>query len=172
MQAPAEPFSLSPDLPQRIMTPTPVHRRRVRPGALLQLALFVLLQTALVGAPVATALNATTVSMVCQGDHEKCGCAPSRVAAGTCCCAISSLPPCCKKKALEKAQAQKVEITQLPCGTEQVLTTQATGPFVPAFFTPPQQFPVPHRYPDLSPEAPSDRALRHSAPPAEIHPSC
>jgi len=142
-------------------------RRMTKTGALLQLATVCLLQAALV-LPSFTLARPTTVHAVCQGDHEKCGCSPARVAAGTCCCVISTLPPCCKKKALEKAKLQAIRLAQPPCGKDELVISQEFSPFVPARFTPPLQFPVAWHYPPCPAATPTERTLRPPVPPPEL----
>lgn len=92
-------------------------RRGAKIGAIIQLAVFALLQLSLILPPLAQAITAQQRSSVCRGDHALCGCAPARIAAGTCCCAISALPACCQKEAKESAAGKGAEITLRPCGS-------------------------------------------------------
>jgi len=132
---------------------------------LLQLFIVLLLQVSLILSPVSQAFATQSVNRVCQGDHEQCGCAPSRISAGTCCCAISSMAPCCKKKALAKAQAVKFEPSQLPCGKKGEVTLVDFEPFVPAVFIHEKRYAVTYRYPSYPQEALLSRFPQPDVPP-------
>lgn len=137
---------------------------------MLQLAVFLLLQASLLLPPVAQALAMKTGHAVCQGDHEKCGCAPARVAAGTCCCALKALPSCCKKKAEEKAAAEKAYnvIHIPPCGDSEPVTVAAVETFMPAFHALPKLYPEIWNYLPHSPGASPDARLQPPVPPPEV----
>jgi len=132
---------------------------------MLQLFIVLLLQVSLILPPISQTFATRTVNRVCQGDHEQCGCSPSRINAGTCCCAISSMAPCCKKKALEKAQAIKFESSQPPCGKNGEVMLAAFEPFVPAVFIHQKQYAVAYRYPSHPQEALISRSPQPDVPP-------
>jgi|GEM_PF-6920898 len=113
------------------MLTRPSTGKRSKTAGLLQLAVFLLLQFSLILPPVAQALASRSVSRVCHGDHVECGCAPGRIAAGTCCCAIKELPSCCQKKAQEKAKSEKHELTTLPCGSADPVVVNACDTYMP-----------------------------------------
>jgi len=95
-------------------------KKKNKIGAILSIVVFSLLQLSLWGPTFITAFPEIETHATCQGDHALCGCAPSRIASGTCCCALASISPCCQKNyiqsALEEKAALGTVITSLPCG--------------------------------------------------------
>ena len=127
-----------------------------------------LLHTELVLPLVLQAPTAKVVTAVCQGDHEKCGCSPARVAAKTCCCVISSLPPCCQKKALEKEQSRRLRVAVPPCGTQELTTLVKVAPYMLAAFTTPKIYAVAWLYPLSTAAELADRFMEPPTPPPQI----
>jgi hypothetical protein len=142
-------------------------RRRSRTGALLQLAVFFLLQFSLILPPVAQALAARTGARVCHGDHAECGCAPGRIAAGTCCCAIKELPSCCQKKAEEKAKSEKHELTTIPCGSADPIVVNACDNYIPGSHEYAILLSADLLLPGLAPGAPFPGFLQPPVPPPQ-----
>lgn len=95
-------------------------KKKSKIGAILLIVVFSLLQLSLWGPSFIRAFPETETHATCQGDHALCGCAPSRIAAGTCCCALASISPCCQKAYIQSAMEEKAAlgtvITSLPCG--------------------------------------------------------
>ncbi|MDZ4186415.1 MAG: hypothetical protein U1D97_15750, partial [Desulfuromonadales bacterium] len=95
-------------------------KKKSKTGAILLIVVFSLLQLSLWGPSFIRAFPETETHATCQGDHALCGCAPSRIAAGTCCCALAAISPCCQKayiqSAIEEKAALGTVITSLPCG--------------------------------------------------------
>ncbi|MDO9079447.1 MAG: hypothetical protein Q7U44_01510 [Desulfuromonadales bacterium] len=94
-------------------------KKKSKTGAILLIVVFSLLQLSLWGPSFIRAFPETTYT-TCQGDHALCGCAPSRIASGTCCCALAAISPCCQKAYIQSAMEEKAAlgtvITSLPCG--------------------------------------------------------
>lgn len=99
---------------------TPDFRKKRVAGASLLIVVFSLLQLTLWGPSFIPAFPAAETHATCQGDHALCGCAPSRIASGTCCCALASISPCCQKNYIQSAMKEMATlgtvITSLPCG--------------------------------------------------------
>lgn len=95
-------------------------KKRSQTGAILLIVVLSLLQFSLWGLSFIHALPETETHATCQGDHNLCGCSPSRIASGTCCCALASISPCCQKNYIETAMQEKAALgavlTSLPCG--------------------------------------------------------
>lgn len=89
-------------------------RRKSKTRAIIQLTVFCLLQVSLVLPPIIQALDQREGRNVCRKDHALCGCAPARVAAGTCCCAIADLPSCCQ----EEVETKGPKLSVPPCGSD------------------------------------------------------
>lgn len=95
-------------------------KKKSKSGAILLIVVFSLLQLSLWGPSFIRAFPEAETHATCQGDHALCGCAPSRIASGTCCCALASISPCCQKNYIQSAMEEKAAlgtvITSLPCG--------------------------------------------------------
>jgi len=110
-------------------------KKKSRSAAILLIVIFSLLQLTLWGPPFLPALHEKEAVATCQHDHALCGCAPSRIASGTCCCALASISPCCQKNfiqsALEEKAALGAVITSLPCGaSEDPLVTASSEAYL------------------------------------------
>jgi hypothetical protein len=111
------------------------HKKKSRAAAILLIAVFSLLQLALWSPSFLHPLHEEGTAATCQHDHALCGCAPSRIASGTCCCALAALSPCCQKNYLQSALEEKAALgtvlTSLPCGgSEDPLVTAGSEAYL------------------------------------------
>jgi len=104
-------------------------------GAVLQLAVLLLVQFSAVAPGLARSLHHAVAVGHCCGDHVKCGCSPERIASRTCCCyqnkrmnAFSSEKrSCCSMKscsmeghsdAADDLDRSKPAVSSIPCGCD------------------------------------------------------
>jgi hypothetical protein len=109
-------------------------------GAVIQIVMLLLLQFSAVAPGLARSLQHRETVSHCTGDHEKCGCAPERVASRSCCCFLnhragadqndktskSEKLSCCNKlvsQSIEVASEHNDDrsvpaISSIPCGSD------------------------------------------------------
>jgi hypothetical protein len=106
-------------------------------GAILQLAVLLLVQFNAVAPGLARSLQHHQMTGNCCGNHVRCGCSPERIASRSCCCylkgqvesALAEKPACCGKSASkEKVRGGSGDLERLtaalssiPCGNDSAI---------------------------------------------------